>query len=71
MTEWWRTMPNLSSDSKNGMTIYKLNPEEVRDLIRTLETSQYEVLVASDPIDSAFKIKIDGGRWSPPMGREL
>ncbi len=42
--------------------------EEVADALRE---ARFEVLVAVDDIDGAFKIKIDGGTWSPPMGEDM
>jgi len=51
------------------MEIKSLNRDEVNQLIHALQASTHEVLVGFDPIDDAFKWKIDGGLWSPPMGR--
>lgn len=42
--------------------------EEVADALRE---ARFEVLVAVDDLDGAFKIKIDGGTWSPPMGEDM
>lgn len=33
--------------------------------------ARFEVLVAIDEIDQSFKVKIDGGTWSPPLGTEV
>jgi len=63
-------MTSRYSDSGAQMTIYSLNRDEVAYLISALQESKYEVLVGSDPTDSAFKVKIDGHTWSIPMGRE-
>jgi hypothetical protein len=57
------------SDSQAGITVYSLNRDEVHYLIGALQNSKVEVLVGTDPIDDAFKFKIDGGIWSPPIGR--
>ena len=51
------------------MNIISLSREETETLIEDLQAANHEVLVATDPIDQAFKIKIDGGTWSPPMGK--
>lgn len=61
----------MMSRYSNGasMEIKSLNRDEVNQLIHALQVSTHEVLVGFDPIDDAFKWKIDGGLWSPPMGR--
>ena len=43
------------------MNIISLSREETETLIEDLQAANHEVLVATDPIDQAFKIKIDGG----------
>jgi hypothetical protein len=65
-------MSRYSSDSGAGITIYQMSPQDVRMLKNALEnvTDFDEVLFGSDPIDQAFKFKINGGIWSPPMGTE-
>jgi hypothetical protein len=53
------------------MFVIKLSPAEVSDLIAMLQYAQKgfrEVRVAADPIDQAFKVKVGGDVWSPPMG---
>lgn len=50
------------------MNVIRLTPEEVAEVIAQLQGFSYEVLVATDPVGKSFKIKIDGGIWSPPMG---
>jgi hypothetical protein len=67
-----RSFLNVVNSINNGaqMPIYSLSREEVRRLIEILTNSTTEVLVGTDPIDDAFKIKVDGGIWSPPMGRD-
>jgi hypothetical protein len=53
------------------VNVISLSLEETRALIEDLQAAGHEVLVATDPIDRAFKVKIDGGAWSPPMGKAL
>lgn len=50
------------------MLIVSLSPDQAADVAKALEAARFEVLVAVDLIDRAFKVKIDGGTWSPPMG---
>jgi hypothetical protein len=64
-------MSRYSSDSGAAMTIYKLSLFERDQLMVALENAKAEILVGSDPIDRAFKVKIDGGLWTPPMGEEI
>ncbi len=47
----------------------RLSPDEVAYIIAKMRAALYEVLVAVDPADQSFKIKIDGGTWSPPAGK--
>lgn len=51
------------------MMVIELNVEDRAQVAMALARAKYEVLVAVDTIDEAFKIKIDGGIWSPPLGR--
>ena len=53
----------------------RLSTEEIQSIINKLTCypggpvwSTIDVLVAIDPIDRAFKMKINNGVWSPPMG---
>lgn len=46
----------------------RLTKQEIADVIDALTRAKFDVLVAVDPIDQAFKVKIDGGTWSPPLG---
>lgn len=50
------------------MLIIKLDETQAIVIGMALQEAHYEALVAFDPIDNAFKVKIDNGRWSPPMG---
>ena len=54
------------------MRIISLSPAEITKLIDALQASKSSVLVAIDgppqELAPVFKIKIDGGIWSPPMG---
>ena len=53
------------------MFVIKLTNNEAQEVAEALASASWEVLVAYDPIDKAFKVKIDGGIWSPPMGQEM
>lgn len=50
------------------MIIATLNEQERALLIMALQETKYECLIAFDPTDEAFKVKIDNGIWSPPLG---
>ena len=50
------------------MRAYRLSSQERQNLADALNDARYEIIVATDDIDDAFKIKVDGGCWSPPMG---
>ena len=50
------------------MDIIQIELPDAEMLAEALTSARFEVLVAFDPIDAAFKFKIDGGTWSPPMG---
>jgi hypothetical protein len=54
------------------MLVIKLSAVELASVIGQLKYAQDnygEVRVSVDPTDQAFKVKIDGGIWSPPLGR--
>jgi hypothetical protein len=53
------------------MMIVTLSPPEIEALAEALMAAEIEVLVAVDPDDRSFKVKIDGGIWSPPMGKPV
>lgn len=60
------------------MQIVKLSQQEVANLAEDLAhaaSTGAEVLVAVDGLPHeaapAFKVKIDGGVWSPPMGKSV
>jgi chaperone required for assembly of F1-ATPase len=51
------------------MKVIKLTEEEADGIALHLTEGAFEWLVAFDEIDGAFKIKIDGRTWSPPLGK--
>ncbi len=51
------------------MMVIQLNELEREEVKRAVGNAKYEILVAVDPIDQAFKVKVDGGIWSRPMGK--
>jgi hypothetical protein len=51
------------------MMVIKLTPAECYQVTEAIRRADYEVLVAVDTIDEAFKVKVDGGTWSPPLGK--
>jgi hypothetical protein len=51
------------------MYVVKLTNNEAQQIAEAMANASWEVLVAYDPIDDAFKVKIDGAIWSPPMGQ--
>ena len=59
----------MTSPSRSEMAVYSLNDIERDWIVEALQSAKYEALIATDPIDDAVKIKIDGGCWSPPMGK--
>lgn len=53
------------------MYVVKLTKEEAAMVAFALDHATYEVLVAYDPMDKAFKVKTDNRAWSPPLGKEI
>ena len=53
------------------MQVIRLELPVAEEVAQALQDARFEVLVAVDDIDGAFKIKIDGGTWSPPMGEDM
>lgn len=51
--------------------IVSLSLEQAAMVKEALEHARFEVLVGVDLLDRAFKLKIDGGVWSPPMGVQV
>jgi hypothetical protein len=51
------------------MMVIKLSPADAEQVAGFIGHAKTEILVAVDTIDEAFKIKIDGGIWSPPLGK--
>lgn len=49
------------------MSVVKLSLDQARIVAEALSRARSEVLVATDPIDGSFKVKIDGRTWSPPF----
>jgi hypothetical protein len=50
------------------MYVIRLELADAQDIADAITSAKFEVLVSVDEIDAAFKVKIDGGSWSPPMG---
>lgn len=50
------------------MIIAKLTHDEKDEIIGYLTGQHYEMLIAYDPVDEAFKVKVDGHSWSRPLG---
>jgi hypothetical protein len=50
------------------MYVVQIELSEAEEIADALKSARFEVLVAYDEMDEAFKVKIDGGTWSPPMG---
>ena len=50
------------------MYIVQIELPEAEQIADALMSARFEVLVAYDEMDEAFKVKIDGGVWSPPIG---
>jgi hypothetical protein len=65
--------PDTGTDHESEdrtMRVIKLSEAETRYLRDLLaNTGTREIRVAVDDIDDAFKIKVGGGVWSPPLGR--
>ena len=53
------------------MQVVRLELPVAEEVAQALQEARFEVLVAYDEIDGAFKVKIDGGTWSPPMGQDM
>lgn len=51
------------------MMVIKLSPSDALQVTEAMRRADYEILVAVDTIDEAFKVKVDGGTWSPPLGK--
>jgi hypothetical protein len=50
------------------MMVIRLSDMERKQVIAALERATCDCLVAVDTIDEAFKVKVDHGTWSPPLG---
>jgi hypothetical protein len=53
------------------MIVIRLSPAEIEAIAEALQAAEIEVLVAIDPGDWSFKMKVNGGVWSPPMGKRV
>jgi len=53
------------------MQIVRLELPVAEEVAQVMRDARFEVLVAIDDMDGSFKVKIDGGAWSPPMGQNM
>jgi hypothetical protein len=50
------------------MIMATLSAAEREEIAEMFKHPAWEVIIAFDPIDQAFKFKVDQGIWSPPFG---
>lgn len=50
------------------MIVAKLSNHEAQMIAEEIRHDAWEILIAFDPVDKAFKFKVNNGVWSPPFG---